>query len=300
MNFQKRTRFAPTPSGYLHIGNVFNLLLTYLTSKFEGAQLGLRIDDIDRRRFRLEYLEDIFDLSDFLGIEFEFGPSGIDDFELNFSQLKYYDKYKNYLNEIKDTFLCDCTRKTLSNNISNIYPGTCRNRNLGKDSGNNLKTRLKILRDHDIYYFKGDIVKQFDIQITIGDFILWNHLEDRPSYQLVSTVHDIEDGISLIVRGKDLLESTFSQEFLRFIFDEEKSIEYNHHDLVMENQQKISKSVLGHGQERLKKRYSRKEIYSHFASKFFNRELTFSTLEDLTTFFYDQKKTLSFESVQIK
>ena len=80
----------------------------------------------------------------------------------------------------------------------------------------------------------------------LGDFILWNSLEDRPSYQLVSCYHDIEDNIDLIIRGKDLIKSTFSQEVIRDITEEGKErtkCTYFHHNLLTSEGVKLSKSV---------------------------------------------------------
>ena len=68
-----RTRFAPTPSGFLHLGNICNLLLIHCYRKMLNLHLSLRIDDIDRSRYRVEYLENIFKVSDFLGISYDAG-----------------------------------------------------------------------------------------------------------------------------------------------------------------------------------------------------------------------------------
>lgn len=69
-----QTRIAPTPSGYLHLGNAYSFLLTKALAKKHGAKILLRIDDLDRDRYRPEYVEDIFATLDFLEIKIDQGP----------------------------------------------------------------------------------------------------------------------------------------------------------------------------------------------------------------------------------
>src|ERR1044072_3055513 len=112
-----RTRIAPTPSGYLHIGNAFSFLLTALHAKKRGASLLLRIDDIDDERKRPEYVNDIFTSLEWLGIEWNEGPSGPEDFELNWSQNRRLDIYKGILPRLREAeiiFACECSRKKLA------------------------------------------------------------------------------------------------------------------------------------------------------------------------------------------
>ena len=80
------SRLAPTPSGYLHFGNAFNFLLTYLLVNFHDGVLHLRIDDIDGPRVDRASVEDIFIQLEWLGIDYHFGPSGPDDLYSRFSQ----------------------------------------------------------------------------------------------------------------------------------------------------------------------------------------------------------------------
>ncbi|NJL14359.1 MAG: hypothetical protein HC913_16005 [Microscillaceae bacterium] len=75
-----RTRFAPTPSGFLHEGNAFSFVLTWLAARHFGGKIHLRIDDLDQTRCRPEYVEDIFRSLDWLGLDWDSGPQGVDDF----------------------------------------------------------------------------------------------------------------------------------------------------------------------------------------------------------------------------
>ncbi|MGL4369957.1 MAG: glutamate--tRNA ligase family protein, partial [Spirochaetota bacterium] len=81
-----RTRIAPTPSGYLHLGNIYSFTLTWLAAKMTGASIVLRIDDLDSGRRRTEYIDDIFRVLELAGISCDAGPAGTEDFLKNHSQ----------------------------------------------------------------------------------------------------------------------------------------------------------------------------------------------------------------------
>ena len=105
-----KTRLAPTPSGYLHRGNLFSFALTWLLARKDGLQILLRIDDMDRARFRPEYLEDIFRSLDSLGINYDEGPSGPDDFHSRWSQMHRRELYDYALSQMRqDQLLFACT-----------------------------------------------------------------------------------------------------------------------------------------------------------------------------------------------
>ena len=83
-----KMRIAPTPSGFLHLGNVLSFAITAELARRNNARILLRIDDLDRDRVNREYLQDIFDTLNFLGFEWDEGPRDVDDFDQNYSQLK--------------------------------------------------------------------------------------------------------------------------------------------------------------------------------------------------------------------
>lgn len=78
------SRIAPTPSGFLHTGNAYNFILTYLLTRSVSGVLHLRIDDYDLGRYRQEFVQNIFDVLEFLGLECDKGPTCTSDFEQNF------------------------------------------------------------------------------------------------------------------------------------------------------------------------------------------------------------------------
>src|SRR5262245_28324997 len=96
MKFVK-TRIAPTPSGYLHIGTILSFSLTAGLARREGASILLRIDDLDRERVQAEYVEDIFETLRFLGIPWDEGPTDAEDFARNWSQMRRLLLYRKAL-----------------------------------------------------------------------------------------------------------------------------------------------------------------------------------------------------------
>ena len=112
------SRLAPTPSGYLHFGNAFNFLLTYLLVNFHDGVLHLRIDDLDGPRVDRASVEDIFIQLEWLGIDYHFGPSGPDDLYSSFSQQLRKDFYFNAIEILQKAghlFVCECSRSKIRN-----------------------------------------------------------------------------------------------------------------------------------------------------------------------------------------
>lgn len=215
-----RTRIAPTPSGYLHYGNLFNFGLTKRLSEQLGLSLGLRIDDIDRARFRPEYLKDIFEKISALDIQPKFGPTNEAEFESTYSQINRNSIYLTALRQIatgqERIFVCTCSRTELENRRC------VRNCSSQKYD---LKINQSVMRFRSAY----------------GDEVLWRR-EGIPSYLLTDYVDDIETGITHIVRGIDLFEPTQIQIELREITNAQKPT-YIFHQLIAKTGVKLSKST---------------------------------------------------------
>lgn len=133
MNQKITSRIAPTPSGFLHAGNVYNFLLTYLfTRAFDGI-LYLRIDDYDLPRYRRQYVENIFRVLDMLGIDFDGGPGGVGEFETKFSSKFRLDAYKNALKKLEQKgvcYACECSHSMKNSFKNGIYTRVCAKKNL--------------------------------------------------------------------------------------------------------------------------------------------------------------------------
>ena len=133
MNQKIISRIAPTPSGFLHAGNVYNFLLTYLfTRAFDGI-LYLRIDDYDLPRYRRQYVENIFRVLDMLGIDFDGGPGGVGEFETKFSSKFRLGAYTNALKKLEQKgvcYACECSHSMKNSFKNGIYTRVCAKKNL--------------------------------------------------------------------------------------------------------------------------------------------------------------------------
>jgi glutamyl-tRNA synthetase len=247
-----RTRIAPTPSGFLHLGNLFSFVLTWLIAKSKQGIVILRIDDLDAVRAKKEYVEDIFKSLDFIGLQPDVGPSGTEDFFRNYSQQQRMDDYQHYLTRLKDAdclYACQCSRRQVhQQNERNIYGGNCRH--LGLDfEQDSVAWRFKLVSDtivsfHDNY---SKTLRQIDVTQQMGDFVM-RRKDKLPAYQIASIVDDLQMGINLVVRGEDLLSSTAAQLQVSYALKEPvfSAISWYHHILVKnELQEKLSKSA-GH------------------------------------------------------
>lgn len=133
MNQKITSRIAPTPSGFLHAGNVYNFLLTYLFTRAYGGILYLRIDDYDLPRYRRQYVENIFRVLDMLGIDFDGGPGGVGEFETKFSSKFRLGAYKNALKMLEQKgvcYACECSHSMKSSFKNGIYARVCAEKNL--------------------------------------------------------------------------------------------------------------------------------------------------------------------------
>ncbi len=237
------SRIAPTPSGFLHLGNAVNFLVTWVLVRTRGGILHLRIDDMDGVRFRQDVLEDIFFSLEWLGLDWDLGPQGPDEFHHQFSLQNRREVYRSHLKPLENkghTFTCTCSRKQIKMASSNgLYPGTCRRAGHAFAPGRNA-VRLKVAEGTQVSVH-GDPVR---LDETFGDFVLWRR-DDQPSYQLASLVEDQEAGSTLIVRGRDLFPSTAAQIHLARClgFDAFARTRFLHHDLVLGgDDEKLSKS----------------------------------------------------------
>lgn len=226
-----RTRIAPTPSGFLHEGNLYNFLLTQRVADELGLELRLRIDDLDAFRLREEYVADIFRCLQWLGIEWSGAPQTLTEYRERVDQPgridHYYDRLEAMIDAGLPAFVCKCSRRELSRE-ARCEQG-CRGKQLKLVAG---KTAIRV---H---------VPPSPVGDTMGDFIVWRR-EDLPAYQLQSLIDDDESGITHIVRGEDLLDSTSAQLYLAAYLPSTTfaQIQFMHHGLVMGNNGvKLSKS----------------------------------------------------------
>ena len=237
-------RLAPTPSGYLHLGNAVNFVLTWLLVRRAGGTLHLRIDDLDRARLRRSYLENIFRVIDWLGIDYDYGPSGPDDFLRHYSQLLHLPEYNYAL-------------RRLAQQPGLVY-GSQRSRTAATEQRVPLYTpgaawRAQVPAGTTITVADN---WQTHLQVRLAeempDFIL-RKKDGVAAYQLASVVDDLRLGTTLIVRGLDLGASTAAQLWLAAQLPETQAfqagrIRFFHHQLLTDAAgHKLSKSTQASG-----------------------------------------------------
>lgn len=209
-------RFAPSPTGRMHLGNVFSALLSWLSAKSQGGTWLLRIEDIDPQRSKQEYAELIMDDLHWLGLDWDEGP---------YYQSERGDIYEHYLKQLTDnglTYPCYCTRADIlatqaphESDGRVVYKGTCRNLAPGVKTGP-AAIRMKVPSEGKgiLSFTDGHYGMQtIDLTTHCGDFIV-RRKDGAWAYQLAVVVDDALMGINEVVRGCDLLLSSPQQIYL--------------------------------------------------------------------------------------
>lgn len=248
--FFERTRLAPTPSGFLHLGNIYSFSLTVELARRYRARMLLRIDDLDNDRKDARYVHDIFDTLRYLGIRWDEGPTDAASFERDFSQMRRLSLYQAALELLREkglVYACRCSRREiLAENASGIYPGTCRNKGIPLDE-EGVNWRLDTSRHAvpGVRTPEGTVHAALPPQMR--DFVV-RKKDGMPAYQLTSVVDDLHFGCDLVVRGQDLWDSTLAQLYLARCLGEDRfaNVTFLHHALLRSpGGMKLSKSA-GH------------------------------------------------------
>lgn len=236
-----RSRIAPTPSGYLHIGNAMNFVLIWLSVRRAGGILRLRIDDCDTPRSKPEHMEDIFRSLEWMGMDWDEGPQTAEEETRIYAQAFRSDRYAEVTARLIATgrvFACECSRKDLL-----LRPCGCRSKGLSFDQPD---TALRIATTAEPIVVK-DVkhgVQHLVLEKEMKDFVI-RRRDGIPAYQIVSLTDDIDQHINLIIRGEDLLSSTAAQLYLASLIGEEtfsKTTFYHHPLIYDERGHKLSKT----------------------------------------------------------
>ncbi len=239
------TRFAPSPTGYLHLGHAF----AALTAARAGERFLLRIEDLDKDRAREEFVAAIFEDLAWLGLTWE---------EPVLRQSTRFEAYRAALDRLVPfTYPCFCTRKEIADEISRateaphvaflqtgpdgpLYPGTCRKlspaeRQARMGSGAPYALRLDAAKAAAVAgpltFHEHGHVQTVD-PLLFGDVVLAR--KDMPaSYHLAVVVDDAYQGVNLVTRGEDLLPATHVQRLLQALLDF-PAPSYAHHRLILD------------------------------------------------------------------
>ena len=234
-----RGRFAPSPTGRMHLGNVFCALLSWLSAKSQGGEWVLRIEDLDPQRSKKDYALQLMDDLQWLGLPWDGEPVW---------QSQRGDIYEEYLLNLTNmglTYPCYCTRADIMATQAPhetdgrvVYKGTCRpsvahhSPLTAHRSPLEATTRL-IVPDCTIAFTDGHYGKH-DINLAehCGDYII-RRKDGAWAYQLAVVVDDALMGVTEIVRGRDLLLSSPQQIHLReLLFPSPLTVDFFHHPLL--------------------------------------------------------------------
>jgi glutamyl/glutaminyl-tRNA synthetase len=243
----RKTRIAPTPSGYLHLGNILSFSLTAAFAAQSGASILLRIDDMDRERYQPRFAQDIFDTLNFLELPWHEGPNNLQSFEREYAQVHRKELYASMLQRLRDNnsvFGCACSRsEILKRHPSGNYLGFCSKRSLQLDAENlswRVRTHNNPVSVTTVHGLISEVLPE-----SMHYFIV-RRKDGAPAYQVCSLADDIYFGIDFVVRGADLWPSTVAQSFLADCLAEPafQQIKFFHHKLLTtEAGLKLSKSA---------------------------------------------------------
>ena len=238
------SRFAPAPTGFLHLGHVVNAIYVWGNAR----RILLRIEDHDRQRSRPEFEAAIIADLDWLGFMWD-GPSS--------RQSERHDIYSQSLDRLRHlglVYACSCSRADVARPSQGRvggperpappyelrYPGTCRDRGLIERSGFGIRVRLEPSVERFVDLRHGPQEQRPYEQC--GDLLVRDR-EGNWTYQFAATVDDFEQGVTLVVRGDDLLASTGRQIQLARLLGRTEAPAFLHHLLIMKGPgQKLSKS----------------------------------------------------------
>lgn len=202
-----RTRFAPSPTGYLHVGGARTALFSWLQARKSKGKFVLRIEDTDLQRSTKESVEAILQGLQWLGLDYDEGP---------FYQTQRFDKYQAAIAQLVDNGLayrCKCSKKRLDelretqmkNKLKPRYDGVCR----GKSIDSNEPHVIRFCNPPDGTVVVDDLVRgKVAYQNDELDDLIIRRSDGSPTYNLSVVVDDVDMNISLVIRGDDHLNNT--------------------------------------------------------------------------------------------
>jgi len=203
-----RTRFAPSPTGYLHLGGARTALFSWLFARKHGGKFVLRVEDTDRERSTDESVQAILDGMDWLGLDYDEGP---------FFQTKRYDRYSEVIEQLIESghaYRCYCSREEIDEMRQRAidekrkprYDGTWRERT---DSVDGVEPVIRFKTPLTGKVVIDDLVKgAIEIDNTELDDLIIRRSDGNPTYNLTVVVDDIDMDITHVIRGDDHINNT--------------------------------------------------------------------------------------------
>ena len=225
------TRFAPSPTGHLHLGHVVHAMWVWGVAQVTQAEIKFRIEDHDRSRCKLEFESSI--IEDMIWLGFKTAN------EIVWRQSDHSNLYQEQFQKLVAAgliYACSCSRSEIARATGRSegelrYPGTCRNKELPLDAPDTA-LRLKIPSDmmSAMDLLQGDL--KDDPALSCGDIVIRDR-QGSWTYQFCVVIDDLEQGVNLIIRGQDLLSSTSRQLALRQILSPgSNQPQFLHHPLL--------------------------------------------------------------------
>lgn len=234
------TRFAPSPTGRLHLGHAFAARFAHDRARENNGKFLLRIEDIDPVRCKPEFIDGILEDLDWLGLKWDQQP---------ILQSERLDFYADALQKLKDKgvlYPCVCTRKEIESEIARmghaphageaaVYPGTCRGKHLDLSRFDRWSWRLDIEKSlrqigESLFFVDESRGRVKANPAIFGDIILARK-ETPASYHLCSVLDDAAQGVTLVTRGEDLFDSTHVHRLLQALLGLDTPL-YHHHRLI--------------------------------------------------------------------
>ena len=240
-----KTRFAPSPTGYLHEGHLLSALYVWAAAATFGLKIHLRIEDHDQSRARPEYIRSIYEDLEWFGFEY-------DSESIQSNKNDLYERELAKLKQLGLIYPCFCSRKQLeaenpkSETGEIVYQGKCLH--LAENPAANAPHNLRVAVSDETIHWHDLRLGDFDEnpKLQCGDFPVRDR--DRQwTYQFAVCVDDIDEGITHIVRGEDIRSSTARQIALMRMLGRETPPVYLHHPLIVDTSgKKLSKRELAH------------------------------------------------------
>lgn len=259
----EKGRFAPSPTGRMHLGNIFSALLSWLSVRSKGGQWLLRIEDIDPARSRQTYADQLMQDLEWLGLEWDGTPV------YQSRRTELYEYYLKQLQALGLIYHCYCTRADImatqaphESDGRVVYKGTCRH--LPPQPERHGALRLMV-PDREMSFTDGHY-GEFSVSLAqqVGDFIV-RRKDGAWAYQLAVVVDDALMGITEVVRGRDLLLSSPQQMYVAELlgFCPPRFI---HLPLLCNRQgQRLSKRDLSLDMESLRQHYTAEQLIGFLA-----------------------------------
>jgi glutamyl-Q tRNA(Asp) synthetase len=232
------SRFAPSPSGRLHLGHAFSAVIGHEAARETDGKWLLRIEDLDPGRCRPEFVAGIFEDLGWLGLDYEGEPV------VQSKRTQFYSEALDRLRQQGLVYPCFCTRADIAASLTAphgdagaAYPGTCRGlpddpeRRASTPHGWRLDSAKALAMTGMPSWTEADDTRCHSRETDFGDAILAR--KDAPSsYHLACVVDDADRGVDLVVRGEDLRPSTPTQRLLQILLGLPEPT-YRHHPLVL-------------------------------------------------------------------